>query len=273
MADARVDDPTQDTLADFTGSLRLPGTNAALRVGGYVKATLVNSLDPLVISDRFIVGSVPVNDTRAALTQSTLTASQSRLSFDLREATELGVLRAYIEGDFAADSDTFRLRHAFGQWRRVLAGKTWSAFVDTQASPEEVDFEGLNGRVNVRQSQIRVMPRIGEQFEFQLSLEDPEPLVANTEPVNRWPDVILSGRLNWNERLHMKLGLLSRQIRVRSLITSGSTQKKTGWGVTLSGRLKTPLLDERDSLLFQINGGSGIGRYINDLASVGELMG
>ena len=32
-------------------------------------------------------------------------------------------------------------------------------------------------------------------------------------------------------------------------------------------------MDERDSLLFQLNAGDGIGRYINDLASVGRYDG
>jgi hypothetical protein len=272
VADAQADDPTRVQLAEFPGAWRIPGTRAGLRIGGYVKTTMVTNFDALEFTDRFITGSIPASDVEGVEAESSITAAQSRLNFDLREPTEFGMLRAFIEGDFASDSDTFRLRHAFGQWRRALVGKTWSAFVDTEASPEEVDFEGLNGRISVRQSQIRLMPRLGERFEFQLSLEDPNPRVSNGDGVTRAPDLIASGRFNWGERLHMKLGVIGRQIRAKPL-AGGGLQTKNGWGLTLSGRFSTPLFDERDSLLFQLNGGSGIGRYVNDLASVGEFDG
>jgi hypothetical protein len=273
---AQQDDPTRDLLADFSGAWQLPGTSAALGIGGYVKTSVVYNQDPLEIKDRFIVGSIPVansalDDIEA---QSSITASQSRLNFDMREATDYGILRAFIEGDFAGDGETFRLRHAFGQWQHVLAGKTWSAFVDTDASPEEVDFEGLNGRVNVRQSQVRFMPRYGADYEFQLSLEDPNPQIQNGSGVTRIPDIVASGRFQPHDRLHLKVGVLARQIRAQQDFgQGGGVDKAYAWGLTVSGRFTTPLLDKRDSLLFQLNGGNGIGRYINDLSSVGNYDG
>ena len=99
----------------------------------------------LQIKDRFIVGSIPVgiDDTTGDEAQSSVTADQSRLNFDLRQPSEYGIFRAFIEGDFAGSDESFRLRHAFGQWRRVISGKTWTTFMDPDASPEEVDFEGL----------------------------------------------------------------------------------------------------------------------------------
>ena len=274
VARAQADDPTRQLLSEFPGAWRLPGTNAALAIGGFVKSTVVYNFDPLEIKDRFIVGSIPVGDTSDIEAQSSITASQSRLNFDLREPTDFGLMRAFIEGDFASDNDTFRLRHAFGQWNKVLAGKTWSAFVDTQASPEEVDFEGLNGRINVRQSQIRIMPTIGQNYEFQVSLEDPNPQIQNGQGVTRAPDIVATGRFQLLDRLHVKLGLLGRQIRgQRDDRLGGGLDKSYAWGTTVSGRFMTPLLDERDSLLFQLNVGNGIGRYVNDLSSVGNFDG
>jgi hypothetical protein len=276
VAVAQTDDPAQAQLTDFEGAWRLPGTDAALRIGGFVKTSIVHNFDAMKIQDKFIVGSIPVTTEEKSgfEAQSSITASQSRLNFDLREPTDVGLLRAFIEGDFAGDGDTFRLRHAFGQWQRVLAGKTWSAFVDNEASPEEIDFEGLNGRIKVRQSQIRIMPRLGKAYEFQLSLEDPNPQVQNGEGVNRFPDIVTSVRFQPHSRLHLKLGLLGRQIRAQRDSNWGAgVEEKFAWGSTLSGRITTPLLDERDSLLFQLNAGNGIGRYVNDLSSVGSFDG
>ena len=278
VATAQADDPTAQVLSEFPGAWRLPGTRAALAVGGYVKSTLVYNNDPLEIIDRFIVGSIPVDTTAVGNleAESSLTASQSRLNFDLREPTDVGILRAFIEGDFASEGDTFRLRHAFGQWNRVLAGKTWSAFVDTKATPEEVDFEGLNGRISLRQTQVRISPRIGETFEFQFSLEDPNPQIQNGDGVTRAPDVVMSGRFQPNERLHTKVALMARQIRAQLAIGDvgvGGVDKQYAWGLSVSGRYATPRFDKRDSVLFQLNTGDGIGRYVNDLASVGNYDG
>ncbi len=275
VAQAQTDDPTKALLSEFLGAWRLPGTDAALRIGGFVKTSIVYNFDPLEISDRFIVGSIPVGVADTGIeAQSSITANQSRLNFDLREPTDVGLLRAFIEADFAGDGDTFRLRHAFGQWNRVLAGKTWSAFMDTEASPEEVDFEGLNGRLSVRQAQVRLMPTLGKDYGLELSLEDPNPQVQDGQGVTRAPDVVVAGRFSPNDRLHMKLSMIGRQIRAQANPDVGTgVSKEYAWGASLSGRFATPYFDEQDSLMFQLNGGNGIGRYVTDLDSIGSYDG
>ncbi|MDG2410838.1 MAG: DcaP family trimeric outer membrane transporter [Halioglobus sp.] len=286
VAQAQADDPTRALLADFTGAWRLPGTSAALRIGGYVKTAAVYNNDALAINDRFIVGSIPVGVAKESTdeAQSSVTADQSRINFDLRQPTEYGIMRAFIEGDFAGKNETFRLRHAFGQWARVVTGKTWSTFMDPDASPEEIDFEGLNGRINVRQAQLRFMPRFGEQYELQLALEDPDPRIQNGSGVTRKPDLIVAGRIDLYN-LHTKLSLLGREIRGQTGLsesaasngsevrTESEVRTKYAWGVSLSGNIATPYFDDRDKLLFQINTGNGIGRYVNDLSSIGNYDG
>ena len=282
VAEAQVDDPTQDLMSKFPGAWPLPGTTAALEVTGFVRTVAVANRDVLTIPDRFIVGSIPVQqaDTQENAAQSSITANQSRVGIDYRDATDQGILRAYIDGDFTGDNNTFRLRNAFGQWRRVLAGQTWSAFVDTNATPEEVDFEGLNGRINVRQSQVRFSPRIGQDFELMLSLEDPNPQIQNGNGVTRVPDVVLAGIFKPSERLHLRTALLGRQIRGQEQIAvgdneeiEGGVEKAYAWGVSLSGTITTPRFDGRDKFQFQLNYGNGIGRYVNDLNSIGNYDG
>ncbi len=280
VAAAQADDPTQDLLSKFPGAWHLPGTDAALKVGGFIRTAVVYNQDVLTVPDRFIVGSIPVEqpDTNNNAAQSSITANQSRLNFDYRDATSAGILRAFIEGDFTGNGDTFHLRHAFGQWGRVLAGQTWSTFVDTNATPEEVDFEGLNGRVNVRQSQVRFSPRIGQDFELQLALEDPNPELQNGSGVTRIPDVVIAGSFQPNSRLHLRTALLGRQIRGQeddpgSSDLEAGVEKAYAWGVSVSGSVATPLLDSRDKFVFQLNHGNGIGRYVNDLNSIGNYDG
>ena len=283
VAQAQTDDPTQDILSNFPGAWRLPGTNAAFSIGGYIRTAIVLNQDVLEIPDRFIVGSIPVDQPADGdnAAQSSIPANQSRLNFDMRDNTSAGILPAFIEGDFTGDGNTFKLRHAFGQWDRVLVGQTWSAFVDTQATPEEVDFEGLNGRINVRQSQVRYSPPIGDDFQIELALEDPNPQIQNGSGVTRIPDVVVAGRFHPNHRLHLKAALVGRQIRGQESITNGITgavetggvDKRYGWGLSLSGSVTTPMFDNRDKFLFQLNYGNGIGRYVNDLNSIGNYDG
>ena len=164
----------------FPNSTMIPGTNAAMRMGGFVKMNIVETFDPLGSLDRFIANSIPVPQ-ESSTPRTSMTVSQSRLNWDLRDKTKFGVMRAYIEGDFAGDSDTFRLRHAYGQFKDVLAGKTWSVFQDVDAMPEELDFEGINGAVNVRQSQVRYFPKVGGGLE-------PYVFVGGSKPGNHRRD-------------------------------------------------------------------------------------
>jgi hypothetical protein len=191
------------------------------------------------------------------------------LNFELRETTSRGVLRAFVEGDFAEQNDTFRLRHAFGQFRDILVGKTWSAFTDREAAPEEIDFEGINGKINVRQTQVRWFPKIARDWNLLVSLEDPAPDVTGGEGLSQLPDVVLSVRRTWFDHWHVKSGLLLRQVRARWDVNPDVKQHENGWGLTFSAKTAIPRWDQRDNLMFQLNYGDGYGRYVNDLATIG----
>jgi hypothetical protein len=256
---------------DFRGSIPIPDSDAAIKVGGFVKMSMVHTLDPLGSDDRFIVGFIPVGDADFGNEDGevSVSARQSRLGFELRDSTSYGTLRAFVEGDFAGNGDTYRLRHAFGQFRHFLAGKTWSTMVDSRATPEEVDFEGINGRINVRQPQVRYFPSFGRNVDLLIGLEDPAPDVGGGQGVSEYPDVVASVRRNWSKRWHVKSSLLLRQIKARSDLDESITDSEFGWGVSVSGKAGVEARNGRDNILFQLNYGDGIGRYINDLQEVG----
>jgi len=262
-------DPTR-----FTGAIPLPGTSAALRVGGFVKANVVQSSEALGIQDRFIVGSIPTDDSVRGDAEASITARQSRLSFELRENSELGQLRAFVEGDFAGDGDTFRLRHAFGQYRDLLAGKTWSTFMDTDATPEEVDFEGVNGRILSRRTQFRYFPSIGRDWSLAVALEDPDVVIGGGDGLSQVPDLVLNAKRSISSFLthkewHVKGAALLRNIRARPDADPTVKGTVTGWAMSLSGSTSLRSLGERDRFMMQLNYGAGYSEYVNDLATVG----
>ena len=262
-------DSTQFDAESFPGSVAIPGSTAALRIGGFVKMNIVQNFDTIGSPDRFIVGTIPTDPDSSGDSEVSLTVSQSRLNFDLRDQTSLGVMRAFIEGDFAGGADTFRLRHAYGQFRDLMAGKTWSAFTDRAAAPEEIDFEGISGKLNVRQAQVRYFPQIGRDWNLLVSLEDPAPDVTDGDGLSQLPDTIISFRRTWFDRWHVKTGLLLRQIRARWDLDPAIKRKETGWGLTVSAKTAVPRWDPRDNFMFQLNYGDGYGRYVNDLETVG----
>jgi hypothetical protein len=257
----------------FPSSIPIPGTAAAIRIGGFVKANMALSFDTIGSQDSFIVGTIPTNEQDQGESAVNLTVSQSRLNFDLRDKTQLGALRAFIEADFAGEGDVFRLRHAYGQFRDFLIGKTDSTFSDAGARPEELDFEGINGEINVRQTQIRYFPKIGKDWNLLLSLEDPQPEINNGEGITQNPDVVISIRRDWFERWHIKTGLLLRRIRASWDIDPDVKDDTNGWAISLSGKTAIRLWHPNDNFLFQLNGGRGYGRYINDLNSISEVDG
>jgi hypothetical protein len=256
----------------FPNSTMIPGTNAAMRMGGFVKMNIVETFDPLASLDRFIANSIPVPQ-ESTTPRTSMTVSQSRLNWDLRDKTKFGVMRAYIEGDFAGDSTTFRLRHAFGQFKDVLAGKTWTVFQDVDAMPEELDFEGINGAVNVRQSQVRYFPKVGGDWNLMFSLEDPNPEITGGTATSKIPDLVASARRTWFDRWHIRSSVVLRQITgIWDLDDTGDTESQvTGWGISFSGKTATQFWNDTgsDNFLFQLNAGKGIGRYINDLNTLG----
>jgi len=279
-AQATLYDPSNTVFdPDFPGAWHLPGTTSAMKIGGFVNLGLINSFDPVAITDRFIVGSIPPEGRTVTGARSGMdvTASQTRLNFEVRQQTKYATLRAFIEGDFEGEGEAFRLRHAFGQYRYLLAGKTWSTFANVNALPEEVDYEGVNGVVLRRQPQLRVFPEFGQDFSFVFSIEEPQTDITNgTGTKGAWDLVASVDRLplgelgSWNYRVSGILRDLKGQFGEAD--ASGGEVAKgsaTGWGVTTSGRMQFEKSGENDFLLWQVTYGKGIGRYLNDLSTIG----
>ena len=260
---------TQYDLTSFPGSLPIPGSSAAIKFGGFVKMNVVESFDPIGTNDRFIVGSIPVPQ-ESGKTNTALTVSQSRLNIDLRDTTKYGAMRAFLEADFAGDSDTFRLRHAFGQYKSFLIGKTWSTFMDTRSMPEDLDFEGINGQILLRQPQIRYFPSIGKNWHLLLSVEDPGTNVGGGTGISLLPDLVASVERTWLDRWHIKSSFLLRKMKGDCDCLDGKTDSTTGWALSVSGMTGITRWDERDNLQFQLSYGEGYSHYVNDLGSIGE---
>ncbi len=268
--------PDKLTSAEFPGSIPIPGSDAAVKIGGQARFIYAYNFAALGSEGRFIAATIPIAGTEAAGKgpRTAVTASPSRISFDIRSPTGVGYIRTYIEGDFRGEGNTLRMRHAYGQWRGVLAGQTWSTFSDPEAEPDGIDLEGLNAISLFRQGQVRYSTEIKTDIFFAVAIEDPAPSLTGAVGVSQAPDLVF--RLRWKPAAdksppfirggHLQSALLLREIRGEAI--ANQTLGTYGFGLNLTGRISAPW-GGTDRVLFAVNGGVGIGRYIADLSAEG----
>ena len=244
--------------------LTIKGTDIQLQFGGFVKVDFMYDVDPVGNADKFAVNTIPVDgDPDAELGGSAnLSARQTRLDMDVRSHSPVGLIRAYVEGDFFGSGNAFRMRHAYGEWNGILGGQTWSTFQDISARPFTLDYEGPDAAVFVRQPQIRYTGTPSDQFEWAVAIEDPSSQISATGGVSgsgrsQLPDIpaYLRFKPDWG---HMQIAGIFRQLRFVS--DDGDIDDSTfGFGLNLSGKVK---IVSKDAFLGQFAFGSGIGRYI-----------
>jgi DcaP outer membrane protein len=271
---------------DFPGSFKIPGTDTSLRIGGYVKLDIIHDIGPPQ-GDFLRFFSIPLDGTVAARRQGStrLDARQSRINVETRSPTALGTAKTFIEGDFfgtggdefASNSTTFRLRHAYAELGPVLAGQTWSNFMDVESLPEVVDFNGPAGQIFIRQGQLRYTHTLAPAVRVSAAIENPQgdffgPGTTGNPPtggadaagvannsLNQYPDFTVRFATDqpWG---HLAFAGLARQIQA-NVLTTGRHADDFGYGLSLGGTIN---IFDRDRILYQINGGTGIGRYLQD---------
>jgi hypothetical protein len=263
--------PEAVAAGDFPGSFKIPGSDAALKIGGIVRASLVQTLDALGSDDRFLTYSIPVEGSEEAGKgpRLSLSAAASRFNIDVRTPTELGQMRAFIEGDFAGANGGFRLRHAYGQFGSILVGQTWSTFSDPDADHLDIDFEGVNAENVQRQAQVRYWKKYNDGRRLGLAIEYPTASITGGQAVNQVPDFV--GRFVWRlpEGGHLQASAVIRQVRGELDTQPNVVKSALAYGLSASGVVSVPKWNKGDRLIFQVNMGRGIARYINDLNSAG----
>lgn len=243
--------------------LAIDAGGVAIQFGGFVKVDYMQDLDYIGNSDQFKVNSIPVppdpNADRDG--SSNIMARSTRFSLDVRGSGDNDDgLRAYVEGDFFGSGNSFRVRHAYGEWNGILGGQTWSTFQDISARPFTLDYEGPDAEIFVRQAMIRYTGRASDNMQWSIALEDPESQVDVQAPVtgsgrNDFPDV--AGNIRFTGKSgHVQIAGLLRQIRFEG---SDVEETTTGYGLNVSGKAN---VFGSDAIMGHLAFGSGISRYI-----------
>jgi hypothetical protein len=253
--------------------------------GGYIKQdTLFSDFSdgslPSGSSGRdfYIPGTIPVGGEGESHLD--FHAKESRINFRSDHHLE-GDTRAgtFLEVDFllSADGDErvsnsyhARLRHAFVTYDDWLLGQTWTTLFNVNALPESLDFIGPSeATIFGRQSMIRYT-----QGPWQFALENPgttvTPYGGGSRIVaddNHVPDFILryNHQADWGT---FTAAGIARELRCEDPL-SGVRDSVTGYGISLSGKLK---IGARDDFRWMASTGSGLGRYIGLNTANGAVL-
>lgn len=159
---------------------------------------------------------------------------------------------------------TFRLRHAYGEYKRFGAGQYWSVFMDPDVFPNTLEYWGPSGMIFYRNIQFRYIPVKAENNYVAISLEKPgasgDPGYQSAAFANSFgryplPDLAAHYRhmQDWG---HVQLAGILRYIEVEGPLED----EFVGWGLNLSGNYKIG----KDTARLQLVYGEGIGNYLND---------
>jgi len=270
------------------GWFDVPGTGTSLRFGGFVQLNVI--YDPqnagFPFGD-FIPSLIPMPTDHTPNTE--FDPRTSRATFETRTNTEkAGYVTTFMSVDFAGSesggSVQPRLRQATVSWVgpqsniSFTAGQAWTTFLDLGVWPEVFDLEGPNAMTGVRQGLVRGSYAFGESKKLVVdgAVEQAQTFVANGIGLKDRPD--LMARINWQPGWgHVQAAAVGRRLVAESTAGTGR-DSASGWGVSLSGswhvpgtKRKDPPSDNlgvrQDSIQFQAQGGSGIGRYVFDLGA------
>ncbi len=246
---------------DFPRSFKIPGTDISLQVDGYVKFDFVYD-DGVVLSGTRLFPDTIRNDDGDGVTR--FSAEQSRVSLFAQAPSPIGRVSGFVEADFFGASRGARLRHAYGRLGPVLAGQTWSTFMDPYALPQTVALTAPSGSIFKRPVQIRWTRPLRETTQLAVALEEPggDFQVSDiARRLSRWPDLVATLRHSKQGLGHLQLGGVLRRLEAG---TPDNTVVATGWGLSLTGRVKAA---EDGSFIAGALFGNGIGSYITGLAT------
>jgi hypothetical protein len=250
---------------DGKGSFRL---RASIRLNGAWDFSGLRNTD---VFDTFLipVGESLIYDQARFFMQ----ATQSRFGFELNRDTGNGIVFGRIETDFRGEGSSLRLRHAYGEYWRFLAGQTWSTFTDVTTLPVTVDLEGPPSSNSVRTPQIRYAVSPAEGWKAALALEAPQVDATVVDSTDVDPGTFenfqgfgdIAARLRretgWG---HLTVSTIFRSITLQD--REQETQLVPGLGLQASGTID---LDGDDQLLFQVIGGRAISRFVGSLGGKG----
>jgi hypothetical protein len=236
----------------------IPGTSTQIKAGGYVKLDLIHDFAPIASPDFFDVSKIPTDGSEGVSTH--LNAKETRLLIDVRSPSKFGELKMYVETDFYGSGGAFRIRHAYAEiGGKLLAGQSWSNFMDENIIPNTLDFEKPAAYAFVRHPLVRYKHPFSEAVYLAVALEEPSTNAQAPSQPGKFesplPDLTARVRLTkpWG---HVQLSAFAGKLTYR--FTAGGTDEVLLYAGNLSGIFNVL---RNDKITYQVVYGPGAGRY------------
>ena len=251
-------------------SFQIPGSSTTLDVGGYVKLDIIwndeTSGDNNQANIEYTPSAIPLkNNVAGEDGQFIFNGRESRIWVKTSTPGEGGDIKTHMEFDFdtaessqiVSNSRGARIRHAYGTYRNVLFGRTWTTFMYLPGLPETNDFGGPTGDIFVRQAQVRFsFPMAGGSFD--LAFENPETFAATAgvsaaTDDDEAPDIIARyNTKNWSVAGLFRSLNISNPPGIDDSTTAAAVQ--FGWNYPFGGGI---------TFKGMLSAGDGIGRYMS----------
>ncbi|MEO5911602.1 MAG: DcaP family trimeric outer membrane transporter [Pelobium sp.] len=246
---------------------------------GYLKLKSTFDFGPnLANTSEFITSSIPTGlDMIQEKTRLSFDARESRIAFDgnFKEGNQL--IHTYVEADFYASEELairyLNLRLAYIDIWKFHIGRDWSTFVNLEAIPLQVDFEGPNSLPGPKNEMIRFVHDINKRTVLNVAVEthaSDYTSILNDDPrYTSVPDLVsnITFSRNWGQ---FSMATVIRDISY--LNTLEDTKHLFGMGANVAGLINLyPSANntQKDNLMFMAVAGKGISYYIDDLSGAG----
>jgi hypothetical protein len=279
---------------DIPNSFRVPGSDTSVHLYGIAELNVTHDFKGYNSDNDYasFVPYAPINGSADADRKGSTSfhTRTSRIGIEAATPSSFGLITGKLEGDFnndgkspttgyttnvgteqATNSYNFRLRHAYVQAGSWVIGQTWSTFMDMDAAPETVDFNGPVGTTMIRQPQIRYTYRTPTIGNYTAALENNDAYVLNPssgspynydKAISRMPDLVL----RWDRPYDWGTFSVRGVTQELALKDTDSTVSARGWGFGSSATVK---MFSDDLLSLNLTGGDGIGRYFNYIEGAG----
>ncbi|MDP2619477.1 MAG: DcaP family trimeric outer membrane transporter [Hyphomicrobiales bacterium] len=235
---------------DTAGFIEYPGSDLCFKIGGYAKAWIGGADEDWTTGEG--IDEYGVRDDLHTTDNTFFMGAQGRLNFDIRNATEFGVVRAFIEM-WATDNNgnsggNFTLRHAFIQIGNWLMGKTWSTFRSGPGTPEQhiEVFAAVGDQRTVRAVQIRYTFNVGNGVTINVAIEDPAFMQGGDfegshiiDSRNEVPDFVANIQIkgSWGSA---QLSGAVHQASGTGFLAPNVNRREVGWATMLSVAIDVP---------------------------------
>lgn len=246
----------------------------------FVKPGFSAAVNGIVTSKRigaptwFVTSGIPVEGSpyHSSNAQFAMTANTSSIWLDIRARTPIAPVRVVFNTSFAQPEPGFGFHpnYAYAQFGGLTFGLSDSAFMDVDATPFTLDFEGPNALVSethaVLSYAFALVRRPNARLHLTISIEQPVADVrAPAGYENRFfaPDGVLALRFESGFG-HVQIAGLARGLGLQTG-TGRDNLYAFGYGGSFTGSLR---LWRGASLVAGVSGGRGISAYINDLGGL-----